>query len=114
MEEAGIEVCLYIIKHWIKTTEYVNVLVSFDMVLSVYPDKTWETLVNLATKISTITATSIVTYAVGRLKSMAEGQMEDGVAREDATSDSFALQHGGFSGQDLGGSRTDVLHYTAA
>jgi hypothetical protein len=82
---------LSILDHYTKATEYDSILVSFVMVLSVRPDKTWETFTNRTPKLSAIMAIYrlfIVTYAVYRRKRMVEGQVAGDMAREKAEEDS--------------------------
>ena len=58
LDDAVMEMYLSMLDHYTKATEYDSVLVSFIMVLSVRPDKTWETFVNLTPKLSAIMAIS--------------------------------------------------------
>jgi superfamily II DNA helicase RecQ len=87
LDGAVTEMYMSILDHYTKATEYDSILVSFIMVLSVRPDKTWETFVNLTPKLSAIMAISrlfIVKYAVDKRKSLIEGKIEGGMTREKA------------------------------
>lgn len=87
LEDAVMEMYLSILDHQTKVTEYDSILVSFITVLSVRPDKTWETYVNMTPKLSAIMAISrlfIVTYAVAKRRSIVEAKVEGGMAKEKA------------------------------
>jgi RecQ family ATP-dependent DNA helicase len=87
LDDTVMEMYLSILDHFTKATEYDSILVSFIMVLSVRPDKTWETFVNLTPKLSAIMAISrlfIVKYAVDKRKSIVDRQVEGGITKEEA------------------------------
>ncbi|KFA70949.1 hypothetical protein S40288_10242 [Stachybotrys chartarum IBT 40288] len=87
LDDAVMEMYLSILDHFTKATEYDSILVSFIMVLSVRPDKTWETFIGLTPKLSAIMAISrlfIVKYAVDKRTSTIKRHVDEGMSREEA------------------------------
>lgn len=87
LEDNILELCISILDHLTKDTEYNSILVSFLTVLSIRPDDTWEGYSNFTPKLSAIMAISrllVVKYAVDQRAKLIQRKRQWGQSQEEA------------------------------
>jgi RecQ family ATP-dependent DNA helicase len=91
LEGDVLELCISILDHLTKDTEYDSILVSFLTVLSIRPDDTWEGYSNFTPKLSAIMAISrllVVKYAVDQRTKAIKQKLQQGQSQQEAEDNS--------------------------